>query len=57
MTCADIIAMGSQATALTATDINGLGDQDFSDCMETLGAIDGWTSTQLAALAARAKQV
>ena len=57
LSCSDIQVMGTSATALTTTDISELDSTEFSDCVETLGAISDWDSDQLTSLASKAKAV
>jgi len=54
-TCDDLKAMGTSVTSVSTTDLNTLSNNDFSDCAETLGAMTGWDSEQLQALATKAK--
>ena len=56
-TCTDITVLGSNAVSLTTTQIESLTTSEFTDCTETLGAITGWSSTQMSSLATEAKAV
>lgn len=56
VTCADIEMMGDP-TALTSTDISDLSTSTFEDCADTLGSSSTWDTTQLSALATKAKDV
>ena len=57
LTCPDILLLGSSASVLGASHINGLSTGDFDDCAETLGSISTWGNSALLAMANKAKEV
>ena len=50
LTCDDMQLLGSGVTAMTTSQIEAVSDNDFIDCVQTLGGYSTWDSNQLLSL-------
>lgn len=58
LTCKEIRLLENSAlSALDASELETLSDEEFTSCLDVLGVVEGLTQEQYAALAGRAKKV